>query len=243
MILQQPLKGKLKYRDKGGIVSQLMFENYQWYHDNAGTNGHNGIDLATHEGDDILAAHDGIVAQAQWSDKGGNTITIITPEKIEGCYWATIYCHMEQLLVSMGQSVVAGQILGKEGHTGEWCFGIHLHFGVYQYDDPTPNTHQIGYPNGKSYTRLNNNNGMGGALDPLLFLPNEVMEYIIIGGEQYLLYVPLKLALSIGDMTELEKIKLHGLSGIPAPKNADYLTGYLVYPAVDLLRIKDIFNV
>ena len=243
MQISQPLKGKLKYRDKGGIISQLFGENYQWYHDNAGTNGLNGLDLATHEGDDVMAAMDGEVAQAQWSDKGGNLITIITKDKIEGCYWATVYCHMSQLLVSTGENVTTGQIIGKEGHTGAWCFGTHLHFGVYQYDDPIPGTQQIGYPNGKSYTRLNINNGMGGALDPLLFMPNEVMEYIIIGNEQYLLYVPLKLALSIGDMTELEKIKLHGLTGIPAPKTASYLSGYLVYPAVDLLRIKDIFNI
>jgi murein DD-endopeptidase MepM/ murein hydrolase activator NlpD len=242
MILQCPLKGKLKWRADGGIISQLFGENYQWYHDNAGTNGHNGLDIATFEGDGVLAAHDGEVAQAVWSDKGGNMITIITETKIEGVYWATIYAHNKDLVVKTGDKVKAGQLIAHEGHTGEWCFGIHSHFGVYQYDDVVPGEYSIGYPNGKAYKRLNNNNGMGGALDPLLFMPNETMEYIIIGTEQYLLYKPLKIALSIGDITELEKIKKNGLTGIPAPQSASVLSGYLVYPGVDKSRIQDIFN-
>jgi len=215
--LKSPVKGKIDYLDKGGIISQFFAENFQWYYDNAGTNGHDGLDIATFEGDNIMASLAGKVVNARWSQHGGNTITIITPIA-ENRYLAILYCHNRELLVKEGDNVVAGQIIAKMGKTGDWCFGVHLHFAVFLLSNPEPNTQQLSYPTGDSFTRLNFNNGWKGALNPLFYLENSPMKYVIIGGkEQYLLYEPLKLAFNIGDEKELEVLRNQGLQGDPVP--------------------------
>ncbi len=239
--LKNPIKGRLTYVDKGGIISQYFGENYQWYHDNAKTNGHDGLDIATHEGDEIYASIGGKVVNARWSTYGGNSITIITPIS-ENLYLATLYCHLNTIIAKEGESVSTGQIIGTMGHTGEWCFGTHLHFALHLYSDPVPNTQQLSYPTGESFTRLNYDNGFKGALNPLFYFEESFMKYIKIGNEQYLLYEPLKLALNIGDPEELNKLINNGLVGDPIDV-AELPTGYLVYPLVDKGRLKDLFGI
>ena len=238
--LNSPVKGKLDYVDKGGIISQYFGENYQWYHDNAGTNGHDGLDIATFEGDDIMASAGGKVVNARFTKYGGNSITIITPLG-DSTYLATLYCHLSTIIAKEGENVTTGQIIGKEGHTGEWCFGTHLHFALHLYSDPVPGTQQIGYPTGDSFTRLDFNNGFKGALNPLLYLENSPMKYVIKGNEQYLLFEPLKLAFNIGDPEELQKLINNGLVGNPI-SIGELPAGYLIYPLVDRARLKDLFG-
>lgn len=242
-LIQQPVKGKIDYIDKpGGIISQFFGENYQWYHDNAGTNGHDGLDIATFEGDDICAAHSGKVVNARWTQHGGNSITIVSP-KIENCYLATIYAHNKELLVKEGDNVVAGQIIAKMGRTGDWCFGVHSHFALYLYANPQPDTFQLSYPTGDNFTRLNFNNGWKGALNPLFYLENSPMKYVIVNGkEQYLLYEPLKIAFNIGNEKELETLRKQGLQGDPISV-AELPAGYIDYPLVAKDTIKDLFGI
>ena len=57
--------------------------------------------------------------------------------------------------------------------------GIHLHFGYYQYTDPQPGTYQLSYPIGKSYTRLNNNNGYRGGIDSWSLFQQNIMNRVI----------------------------------------------------------------
>ena len=45
--------------------------------------------------------------------------------------YTTRYAHMSSLIVSAGQYVEKGQIIGYEGATGN-VTGPHLHFEVYQ---------------------------------------------------------------------------------------------------------------
>ena len=50
----------------------------------------------------------------------------------------TTYSHMSERLVSEGDSVRQGQIIGRSGATG-WATGPHLHLGVQvngEYVDP-----------------------------------------------------------------------------------------------------------
>ena len=238
--IKSPIKGKLVYLDKGGVISQFFAENYQWYQDNAGTKGHDGLDIATHEGDEVYASVGGKVVNARFGQYGGNSITTITPIS-ENCYLAIVYAHLSTIIAKEGENVSEGQIIGKMGHTGEWCFGTHLHFALHLYSNPEPNTQQLSNPTGESFTRLNFNNGFKGALNPLFYLKESMMKYVIVGTEQFLLYEPLKIALNIGDPEELNKLINNGLVGDPINLGA-LPAGYLVYPLVDKGRLRDIFG-
>jgi murein DD-endopeptidase MepM/ murein hydrolase activator NlpD len=85
---------------------------------------HTGVDFAADEGTPILAAGDGVVVMA--SEYGGyGNATIID----HGGGLATLYGHQSAILVSEGQSVRRGQVIGRVGCTGA-CTGPHLHFEV-----------------------------------------------------------------------------------------------------------------
>jgi murein DD-endopeptidase MepM/ murein hydrolase activator NlpD len=96
---------------------------------------HTGDDLAADSGDPIRAAADGVVVSAGWLGGYGNA-TVID----HGGGLATLYGHQSALLVTAGQHVVKGQVIGRVGCTGS-CTGPHLHFEVRINGnpvDPTP---------------------------------------------------------------------------------------------------------
>jgi murein DD-endopeptidase MepM/ murein hydrolase activator NlpD len=71
-----------------------------------------------------MAAADGVVSMAGWSDTGaGNMVTIEHPRGD-----ATNYFHLRgDIPVSVGQAVKQGQVIGYEDTTGR-STGVHLHF-------------------------------------------------------------------------------------------------------------------
>ena len=85
---------------------------------------HSGIDLGAGEGTPIHAADSGTVVLADWKGGYGKCIIISHGNGI-----ATLYGHQSQLLVSEGQAVRQGQVIGRVGSTG-WSTGPHLHFEV-----------------------------------------------------------------------------------------------------------------
>lgn len=89
-----------------------------------GPNGHPGIDLHASYGDPIHACLAGTVISAGWLGGYGNA-TIID----HGGGMATLYGHQSQIMVSEGQHVTAGQVIGLIGSTG-FSTGPHLHFEV-----------------------------------------------------------------------------------------------------------------
>lgn len=97
--------------------------------------GHTGIDLAAAEGTPIYAANGGPVLFAGFSAWGyGNTVVLA-----HGGSLSTLYAHMSSLAVRCGDNVVAGQIIGYVGSTGN-STGPHLHFEIRfngQPHDPT----------------------------------------------------------------------------------------------------------
>jgi murein DD-endopeptidase MepM/ murein hydrolase activator NlpD len=87
--------------------------------------GHKGIDIATRAGTPIAAAAEGTVVLVAYGYYGyGNTVIVRHPNGLE-----TLYAHLSQISVRMGQQVEQGQTLGTVGCTG-WCTGPHLHFEV-----------------------------------------------------------------------------------------------------------------
>ena len=93
-------------------------------------NGHPGIDFAAEEGAEIYAVAGGIVTTAGYDVEKGNYVVLDHGGGLE-----TEYQHMKSLLVSAGQSVVQGQVLGYVGSTGN-STGPHLHFEARQDGAP-----------------------------------------------------------------------------------------------------------
>lgn len=92
-------------------------------------NGHPGIDFAAEEGAEVYAVAGGIVTAAAYDVEKGNYV-VLDHGGLE-----TEYQHMKSLLVSAGQSVVQGQVLGYVGSTGN-STGPHLHFEARQDGAP-----------------------------------------------------------------------------------------------------------
>ena len=93
-------------------------------------NGHSGIDFAAEEGAEVYAVAGGIVTAADYDVEKGNYVVLDHGGGLE-----TEYQHMKSLLVSAGQSVVQGQVLGYVGSTGN-STGPHLHFEARQDGAP-----------------------------------------------------------------------------------------------------------
>jgi murein DD-endopeptidase MepM/ murein hydrolase activator NlpD len=98
---------------------------------------HHGTDLANPIGVEVFAAADGTVI---WADKGhfndyesitayGNTLVIQHDFGFEGETIYTLYAHLSAFVVTPGQYVHSGDVIGLIGATGQ-VTGPHVHFEV-----------------------------------------------------------------------------------------------------------------
>ena len=144
--LQPELHARIDYRLKLELDAALRFP----------VNGHTGNSVGSvfgdpreggrrrHEGVDIFAArHTPVVAAADGTAIarrtaiGGNTVWLRLPGK------SLYYAHLETVAISGRQRVVAGELLGTVGNTGNArTTPPHLHFGIYRRGigavDPMP---------------------------------------------------------------------------------------------------------
>ena len=89
------------------------------------TRMHNGVDMACAAGTPIYATRAGTVTTASYQASGaGNYVSI---NHLDG--FSSIYMHMTHYVVSKGQNVAQGQLIGYVGNTGI-STGDHLHFGI-----------------------------------------------------------------------------------------------------------------
>lgn len=87
---------------------------------------HKGVDIGAGYGTPIVAAASGQVVLSTYSDNGyGNYVIIRHDDGSE-----TLYAHMTERWVGLGQYVNQGDAIGSVGCTG-WCSGAHLHFEVH----------------------------------------------------------------------------------------------------------------
>lgn len=89
---------------------------------------HNGIDLAAYWGNPVYATRSGTVTVADYQEYGaGNYVSIS-----HGDGFSSIYMHMDSYVVSPGDYVYAGEVIGYVGTSG-LSEGPHLHFGISYY--------------------------------------------------------------------------------------------------------------
>lgn len=109
-----------------GVTTGNLSSDYGWRtHPISGKRSfHDGIDIANQVGTAINAYADGTITKASWTDSYGNYIVIDHGGGLE-----TYYIHLSGFDVSVGDSVTAGQLIGRMGKTGS-ATGSHLQFEV-----------------------------------------------------------------------------------------------------------------
>ncbi|QND54240.1 peptidoglycan DD-metalloendopeptidase family protein [Phyllobacterium sp. 628] len=85
---------------------------------------HSGIDFRAISGSSVKATANGTVTEAGYNGGYGNMVEID-----HGNGLSTRYGHMSQILVSVGQKISIGDVVGKVGSTGR-STGPHLHYEV-----------------------------------------------------------------------------------------------------------------
>lgn len=83
---------------------------------------HGGVDYACSTGTSVMASSSGVVVEAGWNGSYGYTILVSHSDGRK-----TRYAHLSRILVSYGQSVSQGEVIGLSGNTGN-STGPHLHF-------------------------------------------------------------------------------------------------------------------
>ncbi|MCB8988964.1 MAG: peptidoglycan DD-metalloendopeptidase family protein, partial [Ardenticatenaceae bacterium] len=89
-----------------------------------GLPGHEGIDIMAPTGTRVFAVAPGTVKMVHNSPDGHNYGRHLRIEHQDG--YETIYAHLAEIDVSLGQRVEAGSLIGRADNTGN-SFGSHLH--------------------------------------------------------------------------------------------------------------------
>ena len=96
-----------------GIITQYPV----WYH--------NALDIANPAVPGIAAADAGVVVDVQYLRYGYGQHVLVS----HGDGLSTLYAHLSEIYVKVGDRLARGQILGRMGSTGR-STGTHLHFEV-----------------------------------------------------------------------------------------------------------------
>jgi murein DD-endopeptidase MepM/ murein hydrolase activator NlpD len=96
----------------------------------AGTRFHEGTDMAGSYGTPIYATADGVITHAGWDSGYGRQVTIRHDFGVD-----TLYGHLSDIDVSVGQRVSRGDQIGDMGNSGR-STGTHLHYEVHLNGKP-----------------------------------------------------------------------------------------------------------
>jgi murein DD-endopeptidase MepM/ murein hydrolase activator NlpD len=100
-------------------VAQQISQYFAWYHP--------GLDLSNLSGPAVVAADGGTVLVAGWPDNYGYGNRVIIDH---GNGYQTLYAHLSNVYVSVGQVVSRATTIGQMGSTGR-STGTHLHFEIH----------------------------------------------------------------------------------------------------------------
>jgi phage-related minor tail protein len=125
LVLEKLRPGALDYMNRTGQWPGYLAGGRVWpLNDDTPTTyaGHDGVDLQAPMGTPFKAADAGRISYVGWGRGYGWAIFETGP------YGELVYGHSSNPLVSAGQQVAAGQVIGLVGSTGN-STGPHLHFG------------------------------------------------------------------------------------------------------------------
>ena len=90
---------------------------------------HTGIDFAGSDGDSVMSAYSGTVSNIKYDVLNGYTVTITHNDKL-----TTTYSSLNEPAVTVGQTVLKGEVIGTMGvtATNEYLDGAHVHFCLYE---------------------------------------------------------------------------------------------------------------
>ena len=92
---------------------------------------HFGVDIIAEKDSPVKCILDGVVINADWSAKTGNTISIQHRNNI-----VSVYKHNSKLLKNTGENVKAGEAIAIIGNTGLHSSGPHVHFELWNMGQP-----------------------------------------------------------------------------------------------------------
>lgn len=123
-----------KLRGTGGpTYTNYYIRPVQGWGKSRGLHGFNSVDFAAPQGTPILASASGKVIISKKSAWNGGYGKYVAIEHSNGTQ--TLYAHQSSVIVSKGQNVVQGQVIGYVGTTGN-SSGNHLHFEVRGAKNP-----------------------------------------------------------------------------------------------------------
>ncbi len=93
-------------------------------------NGHIGVDIALKTGSPVFATARGVVTKVDSNAQFGLHVWI---SHARG--YRTLYAHLSRIIVSKGDSVRRGQVVGYSGSSGE-STGPHVHYEVWKGSTP-----------------------------------------------------------------------------------------------------------
>lgn len=99
----------------GGSITQY----FAWYHQ--------GIDIAQRSAPGVAATDGGVVIVAGWPDNSGYGNRVVLDH---GNGYSSLYGHLANIYVSVGETVSRGQLIGQMGSTGR-STGTHLHLEIH----------------------------------------------------------------------------------------------------------------
>jgi len=132
--LKLPARPKIQYLAKGPAspayeapfgalfiwpTQGLITQYFAWYHP--------GIDIANRVAPGIAAGDGGTVIVAGWPDGMGYGNRVVVDH---GNGYTSLYAHLANIYVSLGDTISRGQLIGQMGSTGR-STGAHLHFEIH----------------------------------------------------------------------------------------------------------------
>lgn len=132
-LLPSKLPGLLRFPVDNPIITQLYGET-AFARKAYRNHFHNGVDIGIPIGTPVYAAADGTVFHVDNNDRGtsrwrkyqfGKYIMVSHADNL-----TTMYAHLSRQLVTEGEKVTKGELIGYSGETG-YADGPHIHFGLY----------------------------------------------------------------------------------------------------------------